>query len=174
MRILAISGSLRAASSNTAVVRAAKRVAPENVEVVIYDGLAGLPHFNPDFDNEEVAPSVADFRWQMKRADGVLVSSPEYAHGVPGTLKNALDWLVSSGETVGKPFALVNTSPRAVHAQASLKEILETMAAVIASEASVALPLGDKKDEASIAADPDLSAQLRSAILELAHRHSSD
>ena len=174
MRILAISGSLRAGSSNTALVRATKEVAPEGVEVVVYDGLASLPHFNPDLDNEEVASSVTDFRQQMKRSDGVLLSSPEYAHGVPGTLKNALDWLVSSGETVGKPFALINTSPRAIHAQASLKEILTTMAAVVVPEASITLPLDDKKDEASIAADPDLSAQLRSAILELAHQPSPE
>ena len=167
MRILALSGSLRSGSSNTALVHAAREVAPEGVEVVIYDGLADLPHFNPDLGTEEVAPSVTDFRQQMKRSDAVLLSSPEYAHGVPGTLKNALDWLVSSGETVGKPFALINTSPRSVHAQASLREILTTMAAVVVPEASITLPLGDKKDEASIAADSELAARLRSAMVTL-------
>ena len=168
MQILAISGSLRSGSSNTAVLQAAKRVAPEGTEVVIYGGLADLPHFNPDLGNEEVAPSVTDFRQQMKRSDAVLLSSPEYAHGVPGTLKNALDWLVSSGETVSKPFALINTSPRSVHAQASLREILTTMAAGVVPAASITLPLGDKKDGASIAADPELSTRLRSAIAALA------
>ena len=152
---------------NTTLVHAVKRIAPKDVEVVIYEGLATLPHFNPDFDGEEVAASVTNFRQQMRRSDAVVLSSPEYAHGVPGTLKNALDWLVSSGETLGKPFALINTSPRATHAQASLREILITMAVNVVAEASITLSLGSKKDEASIAADPELSTQLRSAIVAL-------
>ena len=155
-------------------MQAARKVAPEDIEVVIYDRLAELPHFNPDLDTEEVALSVADFRQQMKRSDEVLLSSPEYAHGVPGTLKNALNWLVSSGETVGKPFALINMSLRAVHARASLKEILTTMAANVVDEASITMSFGDRKDEVSIAADPDLSAQLRPALVALANRAQLD
>jgi NAD(P)H-dependent FMN reductase len=92
MRILAISGSLRAASSNTAVLQAAIELAPPDVEIVRCDGLSELPHFNPDLDDANAPAPVANWRAQLKAADGVLISSPEYAHGVPGSLKNALDW----------------------------------------------------------------------------------
>ena len=98
MRILAISGSLRTGSSNTMLLRAAVALAPQAFEVSVYDGLATLPHFNPDQDNEAAPPPVVDFRSQLHASDGVLISSPEYAHGVPGVLKNALDWVVASGE----------------------------------------------------------------------------
>lgn len=93
MQILAISGSLRAVSSNTAVLRAAAMLAPTGVNITIYSGLGDLPHFNPDIDVDPAPLAVASFREQLKESDGVLISSPEYAHGVPGSMKNALDWL---------------------------------------------------------------------------------
>ena len=123
MKIVAICGSLRARSSNAAALRALKNV-------VIYDGLARLPHFNPDLDEEgiEPPPEVRALRELLIGADGIVISSPEYAHGVPGSLKNMLDWLVSVGELVGKPVALLNVSPgRGQYAQAQLEEILRTM-----------------------------------------------
>ena len=104
LRIIAISGSLRAVSSNTALLRAASGLAPQEVEVTLYENLAELPHFNPDLEGAEPR-SVTDFRSLLHSSDAVLISSPEYAHGVPGALKNALDWLVSSGE-------LVSTAPK--------------------------------------------------------------
>ena len=110
MRILAISGSLRRISSNTTLLRAIDALAPPGVEVTLYDGLADLPAFNPDFEGAEPS-SVLAFRGQLKSADGVFISSPEYAHGVPGSLKNALDWIVGSGELVDKPVAILNASP---------------------------------------------------------------
>lgn len=172
MRILAISGSLRAGSSNTALLRAAALLAPEGMEIVLYAGLGELPHFNPDLDVDggAVPPAVADLRSRVEAADALLLSSPEYAHGVPGSLKNALDWLVSGPEIVGKPFALLNASPRATLAQASLAETLATMSATRVPEASIALPLlGRRIDAAGIAADPELSGALRHALEDLAH-----
>ena len=83
IRILAISGSLRAVSVNTAVLRAVQALAPEGVEVILYAGLGDLPHFNPDLEEHEPA-AVTDFRVKVRAADGLLISSPEYAHGVPG------------------------------------------------------------------------------------------
>jgi len=139
MRILAISGSLRLASSNTALLRAAATLAPEGVEITLYGGLGNLPHFNPDLEGTG-PPSVMDFRTRLQVSDGVLISSPEYAHGVPGVLKNALDWLVGSGEFVGKPVALLNASPRATYAQASLAETITVMSARIVDEASITMP----------------------------------
>ncbi len=164
IRILAISGSLRASSSNTAVLRAAITLTPKNVDITVYGGLAELPHFNPDLDCGAAPHPVADLRCQLQASDGVLISSPEYAHGVPGAMKNALDWLVGSGELVGKPVALINTSPRATWAQASLTETLTVMMASFLNEASITLPLlGRELDAIGIAADPEISLVLRSA-----------
>jgi chromate reductase, NAD(P)H dehydrogenase (quinone) len=166
IRILAISGSLRAVSSNTALLRAASILAPDGVAIALYTGLNDLPHFNPDIEGTDLEPSsVLDFRTQLRQSDGVLICSPEYAHGVPGVLKNALDWIVGSGELVGKPVALFNASPRATHAQASLRETISVMDARIIDEASISLPLlGRKLDEVGIASDAEFAEPLRSAI----------
>lgn len=173
--ILAISGSLRQVSSNTSLLRAALVLTPTasgsalgaiDVEMKLYEGLGNLPHFNPDLETTEI-PAVMDLKAQVKWADGLLICSPEYAHGVPGVLKNALDWLVSDEDFAGKPIALLNASPRATHAQASLVEILTTMASRIVPEASVAIPLlGKNLDAAGILADPDLADVLRKAITD--------
>lgn len=165
--ILTISGSLRARSSNTEALRAAALVAPEGVTVTLFQGLDGLPHFNPDLDGEGaiVPETVRRFRAQIGEADALLICSPEYAHGVPGTLKNALDWLVSAPEMVFKPIGLLNVSPRSKHAYASLAETLRTMSTVLVEGASVELPLsGTGLDAAGIAADPEMASQLRSAL----------
>ncbi|HEV7590133.1 MAG TPA: NADPH-dependent FMN reductase [Longimicrobium sp.] len=169
VRILAISGSLRAASSNRAVVEAARLLAPAGVEVTIYGGLGELPHFNPDVEMGILPPAVVELRAAVGSADALLVSSPEYAHGVPGSLKNALDWLVGGPEFVGKPVALVNASPRSVHAQAQLAETVATMSGVLVHAACVALPLlGRSLDAAGIAADAELSVTLAGALAALA------
>jgi NAD(P)H-dependent FMN reductase len=166
IRLLAISGSLRRVSSNTSLVRAAALVAPAGVEILVYEELGGLPPFNPDDDDSGATPaSVLAFRALLAAADGVVISSPEYAHGVAGVLKNALDWVVGSGEFGGKPVALFNASPRASLAQASLEEIVRTMDARLVPEASLALPLlGRKLDAAAIAADADMATALRATL----------
>jgi len=127
MKIIAICGSLRAQSSNLALLRAATNI---GIDVQIYAGLASLPHFNPDDDAQGATPppAVAELRKLLAEADGILISSPEYAHGVPGSLKNALDWLVSDGALVDKPVALINASPVGGElARESLVETLTTM-----------------------------------------------
>jgi len=128
--IVAISGSLRGGSSNAALLRAAASVAPEGVRFVFYEGMNELPHFNPDLDSEESTPPepVRQLRELLIGADAILISSPEYAHGVPGAFKNMLDWLVSTGELVGKPVALLNAAPAGgEHAQNAILETLRTM-----------------------------------------------
>lgn len=172
MRILAISGSLRAVSLNTTLLHAARLLAPADVEVLLYDGLDALPHFNPDREGPNAAepepPPVVDFRAQLQASDGVLISSPEYAHGVPGALKDALDWIVGSGELVGKPVGLFNASAYATHAHAFLTEILTTMDARVIREACVTVPLlGKTLDAAGVASDPELSGTLRAALAAL-------
>lgn len=165
VRVLAISGSLRRSSSNTALIQAAARLAPPGIEVAIYDELDRLPPFNPDLDTDTPPPAVAAFRSALDGCDAMLLSSPEYAHGVPGVLKNALDWVVGSGELVDKPVALVNASSRAHHAWNSLLETLTVMSARVVREASITVPLdGTGLDAAGIASTPSLAALVRSAL----------
>ena len=146
MRLLAISGSLRRASTNTAALEALAKLAPEGVKVLVYRDLAALPPFNPDGDIEgKPKPEpVATLRALVDASDALVIAAPEYAHGLPGALKNALDWFVASETFAGKPTALLNTSPRAFHAQASLREILSTMAARLMPEAFVSISLTGK------------------------------
>ena len=168
VRLLAISGSLRVASSNTALLRAAAQLAPVGVEINLYERLAGLPHFNPDLDDldrQTAPPEVLDFRFRLDASDGVIISSPEYAHGVPGAIKNAIDWVVSSGELYEKPVALLNASMSATHAYESLLEILTTADANVVREASVRVGLPTNRiGEAGLVSDPELSWQLRDAL----------
>lgn len=167
MKILGISGSLRAGSSNTSLLRAAAAIAPAPLEINLYEGLGTLPHFNPDFDREPFSDAVTNFRVALRSSAGVLISCPEYAHGVPGVLKNALDWLVASGELYEKPVALFNASPRGTYAQASLTETLAVMTARLIPEASLTLALSpnDASPE-RIVADAQLAKQIRGALVE--------
>ena len=160
-RILAISGSLRAASLSTAALTAASMLAPPGTEIVFYTGLADLPAFNPDLDTSDPPPAVRILRHEIGIADGLLFSSPEYARGIPGSLKNALDWLVSSSEFPEKPVAVIHTSPRSVEVQAQLRLVLTTMSARLIDEASITLPLlGKTLDPSQIVSDPTFSAPL--------------
>ena len=169
MKIVAISGSLRAGSSNTAVLRAAARLAPPGVNITQFDGIGQLPFFNWDLDGDQLPDTVAAFRALIGSADGILISSPEYARGVAGVMKNALDWLVGSFEFPNKPVALINTSPRATHAMAALTLTLETMSARLVRKAFVTLPLlGGTNDEAGIVANNELADPLRDAIAQFA------
>lgn len=168
VRICAISGSLRRASSNGALVEAAVRLAPTDVEISLYRELANLPPFNPDLDTDHPPAAVSTFRSALDAADAILISSPEYAHGVPGALKNALDWVVGSGELIEKPIALVNASARATHAYASLRETLTTMSGRVIEDASITVPLDGAGLEATgIVNDPRLSTILSAALAAL-------
>ena len=169
VNILGISGSLRAGSSNAALLQAAARLAAPEHEIVLYAGLGELPHFNPDLDGEgaQAPPAVAALRAQVSACAGVIVSSPEYAHGVPGSLKNALDWLVSYPDFAGKPVVLWNASGAGGdRAQAALIEILQTMSARVLVEDSLLAPFLRKKlapgadlpDDAALAVTSSLAA----------------
>ena len=167
MKIFAISGSLRAASLNSALLRAVARLAPANIIVELYTDLGNLPLFNPDLEHTD-PPSVANLRAQILAADVLLIASPEYAHGISGVLKNALDWMVGCEAFVNKPVALFNASPRATVAQASLKEIIRIMSAIVVEEASIGLPiLGSGLDEDAIVTHPVISAAIRNALQAL-------
>ncbi len=138
--ILALCGSLREGSSNLALLQSAKILAPPDVEIIIWNAQAALPHFNPDLELSP-PPEVQNFRQLLGRADGLIVACPEYARGVPGSFKNALDWLVGGETFVDKRFAQWNASPRAFEAQRSLRMVLETMSGILVEEGSLSLPL---------------------------------
>ena len=167
MKVLGISGSLRAASINTALLRAAARLAPVEMEIALLRGLGALPLFNPDLESDVPAAVVA-MRSAVAAADALLIASPEYAHGVTGTIKNLLDWLVSYEPFVYKPVAVFNASPRASHADAALRETLRTMSAVVVEEASVSIPLlGAELDENAMVESLAVSALIRDALAAL-------
>ncbi|WP_297914484.1 NADPH-dependent FMN reductase [Thiomonas sp.] len=167
MHILAVAGSLRAASINAAFCRAASRLAPADAPIAVYDRLGDLPLFNPD--READAPEPArHWRRAVGGADALLIASPEYAHGVSGVMKNALDWLVGEESFVGKPVALVNTSPRAHHAHDALLEILRTMSAHVVESASPSIALlGVCTGEAEMLASEQTCASIRQVIAAL-------
>jgi NAD(P)H-dependent FMN reductase len=165
MLLLAISGSLREASSNTRIIEALPLLAPAGVTVERYAALGELPFFNADLDDDRLPGRVAQFRKLVGRAAGLIICSPEYAHGVSGVMKNALDWLVPSVEFPGKPVALINASATARHAQAHIRETLTVMTARIVEAASItaALRAADLTPR-QIAGDPELGPRLREAL----------
>jgi len=148
--ILAISGSLRRKSSNASVLQAASQLGAERFHFTFYNGLDTLPHFNPelDGDGDEAPEPVRAWRAQLRAADGVIICTPEYANGVPGSLKNALDWIVSSGEFLDKPTAVISASPNPLggdKAHASLLLTLKMLTASIAEGATLRIPMVSKK-----------------------------
>ncbi|RQP24454.1 NADPH-dependent FMN reductase [Piscinibacter terrae] len=164
MKVLALSGSLRVASINTMLLRAAVRLAPTGIAVDLFDRLGGLPLFNPDIEADP-PPSVMDLRRRVSEADALVIASPEYAHGITGPMKNALDWLVGHGPFAGKPVAVLNASPRAHHADDALREVLRTMAAVIVEPASITIPLlAAKLDEDGMVNTPWSAAAIRESL----------
>jgi NAD(P)H-dependent FMN reductase len=171
MRILAVSGSLRAGSSNLALLRAAAAIAPDGMDVVFYDGVGTLPHFNPDLDGEGAVPppTVKHLRTLIGDADAVVISSPEYAHGLPGSLKNALDWIVSSGELTDKPVVLFNASAGGgQRAQASLGQTLRVMGANVLENASLVEPFVRKKLSLGGVVEAEVAQKLKASLEELA------
>ncbi len=167
MKVLAISGSLRAASINSALLRTAARLAPPGIVVSLCTVVAELPLFNPDLEANMPA-SVEHLRAQVAAADALLVASPEYAHGVTGAIKNTLDWLVGCEAFVNKPVAVLNASPRAHHADAALRETLKTMSAVIVESASLTIPLlGANIAESDMAGTPAIAHAIREVLAAL-------
>jgi NAD(P)H-dependent FMN reductase len=168
MHILAISGSLRASSTNTTLVRAIMRLAPENMQITLYEGLADLPHFSPDLDSDEPPVAVHTLRKSLQAADGVLICTPEYAFGVPGVLKNALDWTVSSGDFWGKPVVAISASPLwggGDKAHASLLLTLTALGANVPEGGKLMIPTVNKKLNANgDIVDPETMQALKAVL----------
>lgn len=174
MRVLAVSGSLRAGSTNTAVLDTAAAVAPRRVVVVRYDAVALLPHFDPDDDRPPLPSAVADLREQIRVADALLVSTPEYAGALPGSFKNLLDWTIGGGEMDRKPVGWVNVSgapTAAAGVYASLAVVLRYASTDIVDDACVALPVSRAMIGADgLVADEAVRARLVGVLEALAAR----
>jgi chromate reductase len=171
-RVLLVPGSLRERSTNTAVLRTARSVAPGGVEADLYEGLADLPHFNPDNDVGPLHPAVADLRHRIRRADAVF-STPEYAGALPGSFKNLLDWTIGDaeeGSIYQKPVAWINASARgAVNAHLSLRQVLGYATAVIVEAACREVPITETMlSSDGLVEDPEAIQELVEALTTLA------
>ena len=165
MRIATLSGSLQERSSNAALIRAAREVAPEGVELVVFRSLGDLPWLDPSLEPEP----VRELRELIGGADGVLIASPEHGHSMPGVLKNALDWLVGSGELSGLPVALISASPTitgGIRAQMALTQTLLAQAALIPVTLTVPAIKG-KLDENGELADQATRRRIRETLAAL-------
>lgn len=186
-RVLLISGSLRAGSTNTAALRTAQELAPHGVQAEVYEGMAALPHFNPDDDREgeEVPAAVAELRARIASADAIVVCTPEYAGALPGAFKNLLEWTVGDGGTYGKPVAWINVAgpaapTGAADAHDSLRKVLGYVHAEIIEAACVRIPLmrdllgsdGTVTDPAARAEIEKVLTAVRDHVKGRAHCHA--
>lgn len=170
-RILLISGSLRDGSTNTALLMTAQAVAPPEFELVLYQGMGELPHFNPDDDVEPLHPAVADLRAQIGAAAALLFCTPEYAGALPGSFKNLLDWSVGGGEIYQKPVAWINASGAptgAAKAHESLRIVLGYTGSVIVESACAHIPVArDSIGSDGLISDPTIRTQLVAVLAAL-------
>ena len=172
MRVLGLAGSLRADSFNARLLRGVGALLPPDAELVVFDGLGEIPHYNQD-DEEQIPPAVAAFKSEIEQADAVLVATPEYNGSIPGTLKNALDWVsrpAAGSPMRGRPAAVVGTSTGlfgAVWAQAELRKVLGVMGARVVDRE---LPIAQAEDalgEDGLPIDADVREQLSATLDEL-------
>ena len=171
--LLAIPGSLREGSSAVALAWAMADLAPAGVAVEVFADLAAVPPYSPDLDEGDGPPVVADLRARIDAADGVIVCTPEYAYGMPGLLKNALDWLVSSGTLYRKSVAALSTSPSHLGGHRALAWLTQTLAAqhaTVPAAATFPVPFVRQVLDGDRVADPDgeVARQLRGALDALA------
>ena len=143
VRVLLVSGSTRSGSGNTAALATMAALAPGRVTAVMYDGLAGLPAFNPDDDGDHLPEAAAGLRAEIAAADAVLFCTPEYAGSLPGSFKNLLDWTVGGGELYGKPVAWINVAAegRGQGAVDALSSVLGYVGATVVEAACRRIPV---------------------------------
>lgn len=126
-KVIALCGSTRQNSTNHSLIRAIAALSKGSLKITLYDGIERLPQFNPDKDGDNVVAEVSDLRHQLDNAEGIIICTPEYAHGVPGTLKNAIDWTISSSQFPHKPTMLITASTDGSFGH---KALLETLKAI--------------------------------------------
>ena len=147
MKILAISGSARESSTNTALLRAMRKLAPVDVELLVIHNLNTLPIFSPDTEGNKTPMVVCDFLETVSVADGIIISSPEYVRAIPGGLKNAIDWMVSRFEIIDKPISLAHASHRGDDMLASLRLVLSTVSSNFLESLFFRIPLIGKSPQ---------------------------
>ena len=162
LKILAISGSLRASSSNAVILEAIQKMVPEDIDFFIFKGIDGLPHFD---DAEQVPIAVTVWRKHLQDADAVLICSPEYAFGIPGSLKNALDWTVGSGELVNKPLALITAATGGEKAHAAWLQVFTALSANIPPAGALLIPFVRSKLSAGGSITDDTTRQAVQQLL---------
>jgi chromate reductase len=176
VRILLVSGSMRAGSSNAAVLRTLRALAPVGVSAELYERLGTLPHFNPDDDYEPLPSEVNEMRAGIAAAGAVVFCTPEYAGALPGSFKNLLDWTVGGGEIYGKPVAWINASGRAAPtggaaAHASLRTVLAYTGAEIVEAACLRVPVERRMVGADgLIGDDGVRAELARALMAIVGR----
>ena len=163
--IFAISGSLREGSSNHNILKALGKMLPQNVYYKIYDGLSLIPAFDPGLDNDTPPAAVSSFRQKLADADGIIICTPEYAYGVPGALKNALDWTVSSASFSGKPVALITASTGGENAHEAMIKTLGAIDAKLNPDTTLLVQfVRSKMDGDGNLIDPDTSQKLKNVL----------
>ncbi len=130
MKVLGICGSLQAESANLSLLKRAVTLAPASMQIEIFDGIRDLPHFNPDLEGNETHQAVKTLRKALSACDALLIASPEYGHSLPGALKNAIDWVIGSGELEGKLVAVTASAPAKERGVRGLKALCITLGAV--------------------------------------------
>jgi chromate reductase, NAD(P)H dehydrogenase (quinone) len=175
VNILGISGSLRAGSYNTALLRAARKVAPTGMDIDIYEGLRAIPPYDADLDTEAPPEPVVDLRARVRAADGLLIATPEYNYGPPGVLKNAIDWASRPPATSSlkrKPVAIMGAAPGAfgsVRAQLSLRQaFLWTDSIVVGKPELMVFQAGQRFDGDGNLVDPQTQDLLGALLIALA------
>ena len=147
VHVVAVSGSLQTGSANTALLRALVAEAPDDIELELWEGLGELAHFRPDADPDAVVDSLHQ---AIGAADAVLIATPEYAGGMPGSLKNALDWLVGSGGLYEKPVVIVSAAPsveRGHNARGWVEQVARMQGAVVRDSFTVHVATADRPEE---------------------------
>jgi chromate reductase, NAD(P)H dehydrogenase (quinone) len=167
-KIFALCGSTRQNSINLELLNIIKTLEKETIELQIFTQIDYLPHYNSDIDNPEHTPTfVTNFRNKLKEADGILICTPEYAMGVPGTLKNALDWTVSSMEFSQKPTALITASTSGEKGHQSLLGTFKVIEAKIDDKTSLLISTPKTKIKDGVITDHKTFQQIKSVIENL-------
>ncbi len=184
--VIAICGSTRTASTNLAILRHIAALVTGTLDVQIFTGLATLPHFNPDDDGERPPQIIKNFRAKILGADAVLICTPEYVFSLPGALKNALEWCVSTTVFSGKPVACITAAAHGAKAHEALLMIMRTIEAKVVGDAHTLLIQGAKGkiDAQGTVADEhtrraldtlvhSFTAAIREELLSAAHQTSA-
>lgn len=161
-KVFAICGSTRTQSANLTILEHIAAITSKELDVEIYKDLAALPHFNPDHDKEKAPPIVEELRSKIKNADGVIICTPEYVFSLPGALKNAIEWCVSTTVFSEKPVALITASASGAKAHESLQLVMKTIYADVRQETQLLIQgAKGKVNKDGIITDETLQKQLK-------------